>query len=182
MVVNCVAYHRGQKLADIPLTEVRTHLERRDCFVWVALKDPEADELAALQQEFALHELAIEDAQKGHQRPKIEEYGSSLFVVMHLIEPVGTELQTGEVAIFVGPQYIVSVRRDAQVGFTEVRRRCELWRASRQLAAGHHHALQEPREPRRPRESRIAVGHERHYLLARGEHGRAAVGAGARVA
>src|SRR5687768_3475264 len=125
MVVNCVAYHRGQKLADIPLTEVRTHLERRDCFVWVALKDPEPDELAALQQEFALHELAIEDAQKGHQRPKIEEYGSSLFVVMHLIEPAGDELQTGEVAIFVGPQYIVSVRRDAQLGFADVRRRCE---------------------------------------------------------
>ena len=126
MLVNCVAYQRGQKLADIPLTEVRAHLERRDCFVWVALKDPEPDELATLQQEFNLHELAIEDAQKGHQRPKIDEYGSSLFVVMHLIEPVGPDLLTGEVAIFVGPQYIVSVRRDAQLGFTEVRRRCEL--------------------------------------------------------
>src|SRR5688572_23543229 len=126
MLVNCVVYDRGQKLADIPLTEVRAHLERRDCFVWVALKDPEANELEALQQEFNLHELAIEDVQKGHQRPKIEEYGSSLFIVMHLIEPVGADLITGEVAIFVGPQYIVSVRRDAQLGFTDVRRRCEL--------------------------------------------------------
>ena len=86
MIVNCVAYHRGQKLSDIPLTEVRAHLDRRDCFVWVALKDPEPAELAVLQDEFALHELAIEDAQKGHQRPKMEEYGSSLFVVLHLIE------------------------------------------------------------------------------------------------
>jgi magnesium transporter len=126
MIVNCVAYHRGQRLSDIPLTEVRSHLDRRDCFVWVALKDPEPSELEALQQEFNLHELAVEDAQKGHQRPKIEEYGTSLFVVMHLIEPVGPDLQSGEVAIFVGPQYIVSVRRDAQLGFSEVRRRCEL--------------------------------------------------------
>ena len=125
MLVNCVAYHRGQKLSDIALTEVRAHLDRRDCFVWVALKDPQPGELAALQEEFALHELAIEDAQKGHQRPKIEEYGSSLFIVMHLIEPAGSELQTGEVDIFVGPQYIISVRREAQLGFTEVRRRCE---------------------------------------------------------
>lgn len=125
MIVNCVAYHRGQKLNDIPLSEVRAHLERPDCFVWVALKDAEAAELAALQEEFGLHELAVEDAQKGHQRPKIEEYGSSLFVVMHLVEKTGADFQTGEVAIFVGPQYIVSVRRDAQVGFTEVRRRCE---------------------------------------------------------
>ena len=125
MIVNCVAYDRGQKLSDIPLSEVRSHLANRDCFVWVALKDPQADELAALQQEFDLHELAIEDAQKGHQRPKIEEYGSSLFVVMQLVEPVGQDLQTGEVAVFVGPQYIVSVRRDAQLGFADVRRRCE---------------------------------------------------------
>jgi magnesium transporter len=125
MIVNCVAYDRGQKLSDIPLTEVRTHLANRDCFVWVALKDPEPAELAVLQEEFSLHELAIEDAQHGHQRPKMDEYGSSLFIVLHLVEPAGSDLQTGEVAIFVGPQYIVSVRRDAQLGFAEVRRRCE---------------------------------------------------------
>jgi magnesium transporter len=125
MLVNCVAYQHGQKLNDIPLTDVRAHLQRPDCFVWVALKDPEPSELAALQEEFDLHELAIEDAQKGHQRPKIEEYGTSLFVVLHLIEPSGDDLLTGEVAIFVGPQYIVSARRDAQIGFADVRRRCE---------------------------------------------------------
>jgi len=125
MLVNCTVYHRGQKLSDIPIGEVRTHLQRPDCFVWVALKDPQPEELASLQEEFDLHELAIEDAQKGHQRPKIDEYGSSLFVVLHLIEPVGEDLQTGEVAIFVGPQYAISVRRDAQLGFAEVRRRCE---------------------------------------------------------
>jgi magnesium transporter len=107
------------------LKEVRAHLKRRGCFVWVALKDPEPAELATLQEEFGLHELAIEDAQKGHQRPKIEEYGSSLFIVMHLVEPAGPELQSGEVAVFVGPQYIISVRRDARLGFAEVRRRCE---------------------------------------------------------
>ncbi|MFA5911249.1 MAG: magnesium/cobalt transporter CorA [Vicinamibacterales bacterium] len=125
MLVNCVAYQRGQKLSDIPIGEVRAHLDRPECFVWVALKDPQPEELALLQEEFGLHELATEDARKGHQRPKMDEYGSSLFVVLHLIEPVGDDLQTGEVAIFVGPQYIISVRRDAQLGFAEVRRRCE---------------------------------------------------------
>ena len=125
MIVNCVAYHRGQRLADIPLTEVRTHLDRRDCFVWVALKDPEPAELAALQQEFNLHELAIEDAQKGHQRPKIEEYGSSLFVVMHLIEPGAEEWQIGEVIVFAGPNFVLSVRNRSGQGFLGVRERCE---------------------------------------------------------
>jgi magnesium transporter len=126
MVVNCVAYERGKRLADIPLSEIRKYLTRPDCFVWVALKDPEPAELAVLQEEFDLHELAVEDAQHGHQRPKIEEYGPSLFVVLHMVEPSGQGLQTGEVAIFIGPQYAISVRRGAQLGFAEVRRRCEL--------------------------------------------------------
>ncbi len=125
MLVNCVVYQRGEKLADIPVSEIRAHLGRADCFVWVALKDPDAAELAVLQDEFSLHELAVEDAQKGHQRPKIEEYGSSLFVVQHMLEWLGDELVTGEVAVFVGPQYIISVRRGAEHGFADVRRRCE---------------------------------------------------------
>jgi magnesium transporter len=125
VLLNCVAYERGQKLADIPVSEIRAHLGRAGCFVWVALKDPEPSELAALQEEFDLHELAVEDAQQGHQRPKIEEYGSSLFVVLHMIEAADHELQTGEVAIFVGPQYVISVRRGARRGFADVRKRCE---------------------------------------------------------
>lgn len=125
MIINCVAYTHGQKLSDIALTDVHSHLKNPEYFVWVAVKDPEPDELALLKEEFGLHELAIEDAQNGHQRPKIDEYGSSLFIVMHLIEPDGADLKTGELSIFVGPQYIVSVRRGAQAGFADVRRRCE---------------------------------------------------------
>ena len=125
MLVNCVAYRRGQKVGDIPLSGIRAALADPDCFVWVALKDPERAEVDRLQEEFNLHELAVEDASRGHQRPKIEEYGTSLFVVLHMIEADGDDLRTGEMAIFVGPQYVVSVRRNAEQGFTEVRRRCE---------------------------------------------------------
>ena len=125
MLVNCVAYRRGQRVADIPITEIRTQLADPSCFVWVALKDPDLAEVERLQEVFNLHELAVEDASRGHQRPKIEEYGASIFVVLHMIEAKGDELHTGEVAIFVGPQYVVSVRRDTSHGFAEVRRRCE---------------------------------------------------------
>ena len=125
MLVNCVAYQRGQKVADIPIGEIRAHLADPGCFVWVALKDPELAEVERLQEEFDLHELAVEDASRGHQRPKIEEYGASIFVVLHMIEAQGEDLRTGEVAIFVGPQYVISVRRETSQGFTEVRRRCE---------------------------------------------------------
>jgi magnesium transporter len=125
MLVNCVAYENGEKVADLPLEEIRGYLKGPGSFVWVALKDPAEGEFQVLQEKFSLHELAVEDASHGHQRPKMDEYGSSLFIVLHVIERSGDELSQGEVAIFVGPGYIVSVRRNAQLGFADVRRRCE---------------------------------------------------------
>ena len=125
MLINCAAYQDGKKLADIPIDQIHLYISRPGCFVWVAVKDPEAAELAAMQAEFGLHDLAIEDALKGHQRPKIEEYGQSLFVVLHMVENGSDELSVGEVGIFVGSNYVLSVRQRAQQGFVEVRKRCE---------------------------------------------------------
>jgi magnesium transporter len=125
VIVNCVAYQNGRKLADIPVTEIHSYLSRPDCFIWLALKDPEPEEIERMQKEFGLHELAVEDAQQGHQRPKIEEYGASLFVVLHMIEPAGEELNVGEVNIFVAANYVLSVRHRAERGFTDVRALCE---------------------------------------------------------
>ena len=125
MLINCAAYQDGKKLADIPIDQIHLYISRPGCFVWVAVKDPEAAELAAMQAEFGLHDLAIEDALKGHQRPKIEEYGQSLFVVLHMVENGSDELSVGEVGIFVGSNYILSVRQRAKQGFVEVRKRCE---------------------------------------------------------
>ena len=112
MLINCVVYENGAKLADIPVSEISDWLARPGCFVWVALQDATPDELDEMQREFALHELAVEDARHGHQRPKIEEYGDSLFVVMHLIEPEpeGGGLSVGEVDVFAGRNYVLSVR------------------------------------------------------------------------
>ena len=73
-----------------------------------------------MKQEFGLHPLAVEDAQHGHQRPKIDEFDQSLFVVLHMIERRGDELMVGEVAIFVGANYVLSVRSRAERGFTDV--------------------------------------------------------------
>jgi magnesium transporter len=125
MLINCVAYEAGHKLADIDVGDIHTFLNRPGCFVWVALKDPEPSELSAMQEEFGLHDLAVEDARNGHQRPKIEEYGDSLFVVLHLLETSGEELKVGEVAVFVGPNYVLSVRRGSERRLTDVRARAE---------------------------------------------------------
>ena len=125
MLVSCVVYQDGQKLADVAIHEIHEYLTRANCFVWVALHDPTDPDLYEMQREFDLHPLALEDARVGHQRPKIEEYGSSLFTVLHIIEPDKDELSVGELAIFTGPNYVLSVRKNADKGFQEVRARCE---------------------------------------------------------
>ena len=125
MLVNCVAYFEGKKLADIEQSQIREYLARPSCFVWVALRDATDAELEAWSKEFDLPELALEDARHGHQRPKIEEYGAELFVVMHLIERAGDEIKVGEMSIFTGPNYVFSVRNRTEQSFLGVRARCE---------------------------------------------------------
>ncbi|HSX84666.1 MAG TPA: magnesium/cobalt transporter CorA [Cellvibrio sp.] len=134
MLINCVAYQEGKRLRDIPVQDISEYIKRDSCFVWVALKDAEPEELAQMQEEFGLHDLAIEDARNGHQRPKIEEYGDSLFVVLHTLEIIDGELLAGEVAIFVEDNYVLSVRSRSQQGFLGVRARCE--REPHQLKQG----------------------------------------------
>ncbi len=126
MLINCVAYQDGRKQADIQVEDIGDWVRRPDCFVWVALRDATSAELAQMQREFGLHELAVEDARNGHQRPKLEEYGDTLFMVMHLLE-MGEDRQfrLGEVAIFVGANFVLSVRNRSSHDFLGVRLRCE---------------------------------------------------------
>jgi magnesium transporter len=125
MLVNCVAYEGGKRLGDISIEQIDEYLKRPGCFVWVALKDATAGELAKMQEEFDLHPLAVEDAAHGHQRPKVEEYGDSLFVVMHVPHFRGEELAVGELDVFVGRNYVLSVRHDFEPGFQGARDRAE---------------------------------------------------------
>ena len=125
MLINCVAYQDGQKLADVDVADISDWLAKPDCFIWVAMRDASMDELLKMQEEFDLHPLAIEDAARGHQRPKIEEYGETVFIVMQLLEMHGDDVQVGEVAVFVGRNFVLSVRRGSQQNFLGVRERCE---------------------------------------------------------
>ncbi len=125
MLLKCAVYENGRKIADIPGSEIHSYVCRPGCFVWVAMRDRDIALLEEMREQFNLHPLAVEDAQKGHQRPKIEEYGDSLFAVLHMIEPGVPELRVGEVDIFAGPNYVLSVRSGVEKGFDDVRARCE---------------------------------------------------------
>ncbi len=136
MLINCVVYQDGQKVADIDVADISEWMTKPGCFIWVAMRDATLDELNQMQEEFSLHPLAVEDAAKGHQRPKIEEYGDTVFIVMQLLEKRDEDLHVGEVAIFVGRNFILSVRRDSQQNFLGVRERCEREPELLKLGAG----------------------------------------------
>ncbi len=125
MLINCVAYENGDRLTELAIDDISDYLKRPGCFVWVALRDASPEELDKMQEEFGLHELAVEDARHGHQRPKIEEYDDSVFAVIHLVEPQCDTYTLGELNVFVGSNYVLSVRNRSQQNFLGVRARCE---------------------------------------------------------
>jgi magnesium transporter len=125
MVVNCVAYKGGKRLGDITIDEISDVMEQPDTFVWVGLHEPDLPLLRKVQAEFGLHDLAVEDALSAHQRPKLEDYGESLFVVLQTAQWWDESMHMGETHVFVGQRFLVSVRHGASLSYATVRERCE---------------------------------------------------------
>jgi len=125
-IVNCVAYAEGQRVADVNLSDVGNYLHEKNQFVWIGLHEPSEGILSRVQERFSLHELAIEDAHLAHQRPKLEQYGDSIFVVLRTGQMNAQHhIEFGETHFFVGDNFIVIVRHGFSVPYTEVRARCE---------------------------------------------------------
>lgn len=139
LVINCVAYKEGKRLREIEIDEISEVLKEKGTFVWLGLRESNLDLLTNIQQEFGLHELAIEDTRSAHQRPKLEEYGDSVFVVLHPARLSDDGLQFGETHLFVGQRFLVSVRHGPSMGYQKVRERCECM--PQQLAKGPGFAL-----------------------------------------
>ena len=135
-VVNSVAYAAGKRVGDVELGDIPATLGRPETFVWIGLVDPEEWLLRAVQQQFGLHDLAVEDALNGHQRPKLERYDDCLFVVLHTVQLGGEprHVEYGETHLFVGRNYVITVRHGSQVSHVGLRARCEA--APRLLAQG----------------------------------------------
>jgi magnesium transporter len=126
-VVNCVAYQDGRRLGDVAVENISDVLGQEGPFVWIGLHEPNETLLRQVQGEFGLHDLAVEDALRAHQRPKLEEYGDSVFIVLRTLHwnDERREVETGETHLFVGARYVVSVRHGASVSYAAVRERCE---------------------------------------------------------
>jgi len=126
-LINSVAYADGRRIGEVAIADISDVLREPGRFVWVGLHEPEAEMLAEIQQEFSLHDLAVEDAAHAHQRPKLERYGNSIFVVLrtvHIDQATGG-IDYGETHIFMGANYVVSVRHGGSLPYGDVRTRCE---------------------------------------------------------
>ena len=125
-LVNCAAYGGGRRIADIPLEEAGGIAAAQDGrFVWIGLYEPSEELLRQVQRQFGLHDLAVEDAHAAHQRPKLEIYGDSLFLVLHTAQLQDRRAAFGETHIFAGKGYVVSVRHGASLSYLPARARCE---------------------------------------------------------
>jgi magnesium transporter len=123
-VVNCAVYDPEGHRRDISLDQISDVLTNDDdSFVWVGLYEPEEELLDKLQEEFGLHDLAVEDAHYAHQRPKIEAYGNSLFLAVHTAQLVEGHVRFGETQMFMGPRFLVTVRHGASVSYAKARER-----------------------------------------------------------
>ena len=139
-VINCAAYDRNGRRHDLELDQISDVLANDDgSFVWLGLYEPEDALLDELQEEFGLHDLAVEDAQNAHQRPKLESYGNTLFLALHTAQLVDGHVRFGETQLFVGARFLLTVRHGASLSFAPVRVRFE--RDPEMLAQGPAAAL-----------------------------------------
>ena len=139
MVMKCVAYQNGVSIGDVTIEDISEVLKLENTFVWLGLLEADSELLAKIQEEFGLHDLAIEDACAAHQRPKIEEFGDSVFMVLHTAQLAGDEVKFGETHIFLGPRFLVTVRHGYSQSHSKIRARCEAM--PQQLAKGPGFAL-----------------------------------------
>ena len=127
MIRNLASYSlEGRRQREISLEEISDELANpKVSFVWVGLYEPVAPLLMKMQEEFSLHPLAVEDALNAHQRPKLEAYGDSLFMVLRTPRMSNGHIEFGESHIFYGPRYLLTVRHGASQPFAPARERCE---------------------------------------------------------
>ena len=129
MIVDCAVYEDGRRRGGgVELHDAYDAVRSRtDAWVWIGLHEPGADEFDSVAREFELHELAVEDAIKAKQRPKLEIYGDTIFLVLRTACYVDEteDVELGQILLFVGPGFVISVRHGIATDLHPVRLRME---------------------------------------------------------
>lgn len=124
-IIAASVYADGKRVADISIEEAGDWARKPGHVVWIGLLEPDRNLLLRVQTQFNLHDLAIEDAENAHQRPKLEQYGDALFIVARTAQLIEGRVTFGETHLFVGTGYIVSVRHGPSTSYTAVRQHWE---------------------------------------------------------
>jgi len=126
VIVDCAVYQEGLRRAGkLPLADAGEAAQRDGAFVWIGVYEPSAEEFDNVAREFDLHELAVEDAIRAHQRPKLETYGDTLFLVLKTVRFTGPdEVEGGEILLFVNRSFVITVRH-GEAALHDVRMRVE---------------------------------------------------------
>lgn len=136
-IINSMAYRQGKRVSEVELEDISEVIKEKDVFLWMGIYEPDEALLFKIQEEFSLHELAIEDATYAHQRPKLEIYGDSLFVVLKTARLEKDRVEYGETHLFVGKKFFISIRRGSHNGYVTVREKCERSPAKLLLGTGY---------------------------------------------
>ncbi|GAA4331294.1 magnesium and cobalt transport protein CorA [Pigmentiphaga soli] len=139
MIINSAVYRHGKKTGEADLARIGELLAEPGSFAWLGLFEPDLTLLRQVQQAFGLHDLAIEDALNAHQRPKLEAYADTLFVVLNTAQLEGERILFGETHVFVGRNFVVSIRHGASTTYAPLRQKCEA--APEKLAHGPCYVL-----------------------------------------
>src|SRR6476646_5035837 len=124
-IIASSVYTAGKRIADIPIEEAGEWSRKEGHVVWIGLLEPDRELLYRVKRQFNLHDLAIEDAEHPHQRPKLEQYGDALFIVARTAQLINGSVSFGETHLFVGTGYILSVRHGASTTYASVRQHWE---------------------------------------------------------
>ncbi|MFI5084709.1 MAG: magnesium/cobalt transporter CorA [Actinomycetales bacterium] len=127
-IIDNAVYVHGVRTADpTSLEQTYETLARRGGMAWIGLYRPTAEEMASVAQEFGLHQLAVEDAINAHQRPKLERYDDNLFAVLRPARYLDEkeEVEFGELHVFTGPDFVITIRHAEMSGVAAVRHRLE---------------------------------------------------------
>jgi magnesium transporter len=122
--VDSVVYRDGKRIGKTTIDDISEVIAQAGTFVWLGLHEPDDAQLRRIQHEFGLHELAIEDAHHAHQRPKIEVYSNSVFIVLKTAQLEDGHVVYGETHLFVGKNFLVSVRHGVSSSYEQVMQRC----------------------------------------------------------
>ena len=158
MIVDCAIYEEWRRDGTVELERLLGYAAGQRRFVWIGLHEPSAEEFDSLKREFDLHPLAVEDAIKAHQRPKLEVYGDMVFLVLKTARYVDPEevIELGELLVFLGHDFVITVRHGEGSALKQVREDLEHDQARLSCGPG----IRAARDPR-PRGGRLRPIHRR---------------------